>query len=158
MTIGIRLLWFKYRPSLLQMFDIQQFPNRFIDMKHPQTLIKWRLSITIMQEKGKFLHMEIFWQIGFQISGQRCCTHGNGLIDKYKTRGIIRRPCEGSAVQWKLSSSTWWRHQMETFSALLAICAGNSPVTGEFPAQRPVPRSFDVFFNLRLYRRLSKQS
>ena len=35
---------------------------------------------------------------------------------------------------------------METFSALLAICAGSSPVTGEFPAQRPVTRSFDVFF------------
>ena len=34
---------------------------------------------------------------------------------------------------------------METFSALLAICAGNSPVPGEFPAQRPVTRSFDVF-------------
>ena len=33
---------------------------------------------------------------------------------------------------------------METFSALLAICAGNSPVTGEFPAQRPMTRSFDV--------------
>ena len=32
---------------------------------------------------------------------------------------------------------------METFSALLAICAGNSPVTGEFLAQRPVTRSFD---------------
>ena len=28
---------------------------------------------------------------------------------------------------------TWWRHQMELFSALLAICAGNSPVTGDFP-------------------------
>ena len=42
---------------------------------------------------------------------------------------------------------SWWRHQMETFSALLlAICAGNSPVTGEFPAQRPVSRSLDVFF------------
>ena len=39
---------------------------------------------------------------------------------------------------------------METFSALLAICAGNSPVTGEFPAQRPVTWSFDVFFDLRL--------
>ena len=38
----------------------------------------------------------------------------------------------------------WWRHQMETYSALLAICAGNSPVTGEFPAQRAVTRSFDV--------------
>ena len=34
---------------------------------------------------------------------------------------------------------------METFSALLAICAGNSPVSGEFPSQRPVTRSFDVF-------------
>ena len=39
---------------------------------------------------------------------------------------------------------------METFSALLAICAGNSPVTGEFPAQRPVRQSFDVFFDLHL--------
>ena len=52
----------------------------------------------------------------------------------------------------------WWRHQMETFSALLAICAGNSPVSGEIPAQRPVTRSFDVFFDLRLNKRLSKQS
>ena len=39
---------------------------------------------------------------------------------------------------------------METFSALLAFCAGNSPVNGEFPWQRPVTRSFDVFFDLRL--------
>ena len=53
---------------------------------------------------------------------------------------------------------TWWRHQMETFSALLAICAGNSPVTGELPTQRPVTRSFDVFFDLRPNKRLSQQS
>ena len=39
---------------------------------------------------------------------------------------------------------------MKTFSALLVICAGNSPVTSEFPAQKPVTRSFDVFFDLRL--------
>ena len=52
---------------------------------------------------------------------------------------------------------TWWRHQMETFAALLAIWAGNSPVTGEFPAQRPVTRSFVVFFDLHLNKRLSKQ-
>ena len=43
---------------------------------------------------------------------------------------------------------------METFSALLALCAGNSPVTGEFLAQRPVTRSFDGFF----YRRLNKSA
>ena len=40
---------------------------------------------------------------------------------------------------------------METLSALLAIG------TGEFPAQRPVTQSFDVFFDLHLNKRLSKQ-
>ena len=61
-----------------------------------------------------------------------------------------------SFFQFKCSS--WWRHQMETFSALLAICAGNSPVPGEFPTQRPVTWSFDVFFDRRQNKRLNKQS
>ena len=38
------------------------------------------------------------------------------------------------------------------------LCAGNSPITGKFPTQRPVTRSFGVFFDLRLNKRLSKQS
>ena len=42
-------------------------------------------------------------------------------------------------------------------SALLALCAGNSPVTGKFPTQRPVTRSFDVFFDLRMNKPMSKQ-
>ena len=46
---------------------------------------------------------------------------------------------------------------METFPALLAIYARNSSVSGEFPAQRPVTRSFDVFFDLCLNKWLSKQ-
>ena len=46
---------------------------------------------------------------------------------------------------------------METFSALLAICAGNALVPDEFPAQRPVTQSFDDFFDLRPNKRLSKQ-
>ena len=49
----------------------------------------------------------------------------------------------------------WWRHQTETFSALMAICVGNSPVNGEFPTQRPVTWSFDIFFHLRLNKQLS---
>ena len=57
-----------------------------------------------------------------------------------------------------LCNVTWWRHQMETFSALLAICAGTSPPSGEFLVQRPVTRSFDVFFDLCLNKRLRKQS
>ena len=39
---------------------------------------------------------------------------------------------------------------METFPALLVLCDENSPVTGEFPSQKPVTRSFGVFFDLRL--------
>ena len=68
---------------------------------------------------------------------------------------VITYPCHQYS-QWWLSS--WLRHRMETFSALLAICAGNSPVPGEFPAQRPVMQDFAVFFDLRLNKRLSKQS
>ena len=60
--------------------------------------------------------------------------------------------------QFQCTHSSWWRHQMEVFSALLSNSAGNLPVTGEFPTQRPVTRSFDVIFDLRLNKRLNKQS
>ena len=63
-----------------------------------------------------------------------------------------------SGLSHRCGKLPWWRHQMEKFSALLAICAGNSPVPGEFSAQRPVTRSSGVFFDLRLNKRLSKQS
>ena len=56
------------------------------------------------------------------------------------------------------STNSWWSLLIETVSALLGICVGNSPVTGEFPAQRPVARSFDVFFDLCLNQRLNNQT
>ena len=56
-----------------------------------------------------------------------------------------------------LNRLSWWRHQMEPFPELLALCARNWPVNGDFPRQRPVTRSFDVFFDLHLNKRLSKQ-
>ena len=43
-------------------------------------------------------------------------------------------------------------------SALLALCEGNSSVTGEFPSHRSVTESFGVFFDLRLKIWLSKKS
>ena len=83
--------------------------------------------------------------------------HGYPCLIKISAFGSPRK------VSWSLIlvygvHKPWWRHQMETFSALLAICAGNSPVHGEFPPQRPVTRSFDVFFDLRLNKRLIKHS
>ena len=49
----------------------------------------------------------------------------------------------------------WWHPQMETFSA---FCTRNSPVTGEFPSQRHMTWSFNVFCHLRLNKRLRRQS
>ena len=51
--------------------------------------------------------------------------------------------------------SAWWRHQIETFSALLAICAGKSPV---IPRTKASDAELWCFFDLRLNKRLSKQS
>ena len=48
---------------------------------------------------------------------------------------------KGAKIRYSLIDA-WWRHQMGTFSALLAICEGDLTVTGEFPSQRPVTRSF----------------
>ena len=53
---------------------------------------------------------------------------------------------------------TWWRNQLETFYALLALCKGNPPVTGGFPSKRPVTVGFDDFCDLRLNKRLTKRS
>ena len=54
---------------------------------------------------------------------------------------------------------SWWRHQMEIFSALLAICAGNSPVPVNSPHKGQwCGALMVVFFYLRLNKRLSKQS
>ena len=76
---------------------------------------------------------------------------------------ITKLPCHDNVIKWKhfpvwygglkahwsYLPYAWWRHQMETFSASMALCAGNSPVTGEFPSTKPVTRSFDIFFDLR---------
>ena len=52
---------------------------------------------------------------------------------------------------------SWWRHQMEAFTALLPFCAGNSQVTCYFRTQRPVTWSIDAFFDLHLNLQLSKR-
>ena len=76
---------------------------------------------------------------------------------------LLKRAIHNFLYYNMVNSPGWCRRTMmtssnEPFSALLAICAGNSSITGEFPTQRPVTRSFDVFFDLRLNKRLSKQS
>ena len=81
-------------------------------------------------------------------------TRGVSSLSKYKIKSGLMLDISYPS-EWHI---TRWRHQMETFSALLAICAGNSPVHGKFPAQRPVTQSFDVNFDMHPNKRLNKQS
>ena len=64
---------------------------------------------------------------------RKCCN-----AKKYCKTRILHRVVSST---W---DNSWWRYHMEAFSVLLALCVGNSPVTGEFPSQRPVMRSFEV--------------
>ena len=47
-------------------------------------------------------------------------------------------------MQRTIFSKTWWRHQMGVFSGLLTVCAGNSPVTAEFPSHTASNAGFNV--------------
>ena len=104
---------------------------------------------------------------GYSAGSRACLSHCQWIHSERHCWLINMNPPRVIAYSysWKKQNKSycaylmaWWPHQMETFSALLTLCAGNSRGTGEFPAQRPVTRSFDIFFDLRLNKRFSKQS
>ena len=76
-------------------------------------LVRWRISIHTAPRcrRGRVQQWGVEWR------------HWSPTRDN-------RRVCSLGDVGTILP---WWHHQMETFSAILALCAGNSPVTGEFP-------------------------
>ena len=127
-----------YSSRLLSQISFRFIPEASIDSKLAldQVIIWCRKDpTTISKQWSSYLtHM--------------CITRSLPQIHDYSCIGLLR----------DLGTLSWWCHQMETFSVILALCAGNSPVTSEFPAQRPVTRSFNVIFNLRLNTRLSKHS
>ena len=81
-----------------------------------------------------------------------------GNLDRYAMDGQIVLLIHHQRHAVSELTSARWRHQMGSFPALLALCEGNPPVIGGFPSQRPVTRNYDVFFDLRLDKRLRKQS
>ena len=93
--------------------------------------------------------------------GNLLCIYGNSLIisNQNKTRQSANHVNNFGMRSMSLLSAkiSWWHHQMCRLSALPVLCAGNSLVTSEYPSQMPVTRSFDIFFDLRLNKRLNKQ-
>ena len=69
-----------------------------------------------------------------------------------------RQHCFSTGKATNHNLNPWWRHQMETFSALLAFCAGNVPVTGEFPHKGQWCGALVFSLICALNKRLSKQS
>ena len=114
--------------------DIRRSYDRLISTMGYPILVRWHLYI----ELGARLHLLRCWR-------------GNGGITWTKqTRSMVPNAANLS----RYVRYPWWRHRMETFSALLALCTGNATVTSEFLSQRPVTQSFGVFFDLRLQPRI----
>ena len=126
--------------------------HRRKDPRHQQQLYRHIFAETFPSQH----HAEEFWlsevctQVRFLHTG--CCASANvifihclgyshktgvynicltrlGSLYAYMMNGLNSRL--GPVLQLMVKLSTWCRHQMETVSALLAICAGNSPVPAE---------------------------
>ena len=93
-------------------------------------IVSWECFMSTRTIQSNMQCIALFHDIPLQMDSESQY-HNLGIMIATKTHDET----------WNVS---WWRHQMETVSALLAICAGISPVTGEIPAQRPVTWSFDV--------------
>ena len=124
--------------------------NKMVCIKHSLTKRKMhpRQKVIFCEGFGIYLWWHTCIHVEVMPHTHRCCEYKFILGNKISNR------C------WYMIAikHTWWRHQMKTFSALLTLCEGNSPVTREFSSQRPVTWSFDVFFDLGLKKKLSKQS
>ena len=115
---------------ILNVYDLvsQQLQVRVI--KHYQYILFVMLSFI-------HYHQTIYpslSHIAFTPTGNTyLCTPGSLMhcsgISKVHVLGVDTN-CH-HCTQWL--PSAWWRHQMETFFALLALCAGNSPVTVNSP-------------------------
>ena len=107
-------------------------------LRRDGSVMRWefREGVLVM---STYLHAMI-WRLGSDVSR------------------VIEHLDVSPAARARSEIPSWRRHQMETYSVLLAICDGNPPVTGGFPSQMPVTRSFDVFFNVLQNTLLSIQS
>ena len=90
---------------------------------------------------------DIGCRVRHQARGRHAC------VDQEWRHAGQHRACNHQHMIWH-DDVIKWTH----FPGYSQFVRGNSPVPGEFPAQRPVMQSFGVFFYLRPNKRLSKHS
>ena len=133
-------------------FNLNTFSRRCPWFLTSQNRLFWQLMIC----------WRVFWFCVFVHSLMRM-TYKTLNLELNARDKVFSHVINHSCVETKLFQEWYVNPNMmtssnENISALLALCAENSPVTGEFPSQRPVMRSCDVFFDLRQNKQLSKQS
>ena len=75
-----------------------------------------------------------------------CAAHTGPVDDILRDKFVfVWYTCDDDVIKWK--------KKIRVTSPLCGEFTG----PGEFPSQRPLKRNFDIFFNLRLNKRLSKQ-
>ena len=131
------------------------FLSLFISIKESPEVGAHALNLNIMSSRSRSA-----WQghVIKRISGPYHPVYSFCLMSNIVLHSVSNQHVGNWEGSQGVGGFTWRRHQMKTFSELLALCAGNSLVPSEFPTQRPVTWSFDVFFDLRLNKRLSKKS
>ena len=136
--------WFRY--WLVAYSALSHYPNQRWDV------INWTLRNKLQWNFNQNTNIFIQENVSENIICGRCVNRWS--VDSPRQALVTWKAFHVMVLPWKLPLHMMTSSNGNIF--LLAICAGNSPVPGEFPAQRPVTQSFDVFFDLRLNKRLSK--
>ena len=89
------------------------------------------LDNVVWQEKNQSCRLTIIKTLQFMSTTVTSITPGDGP-----------EQCQRDPTAAMQKPRKWWRLQLEHYSVLLALCEGSSPVTAEFPSQRPVTRFF----------------
>ena len=119
--------------------------------KHSGTFLSYSHRLDVFDETSR----SVFWWLSLRFTkSQTILRQGRGMLTCRATVHRSANPCRNICIPFghcrsefpsrfnnannssnvKSWCKSWW-HQIETFSALLAICAGNLPITGEFPAE-----------------------
>ena len=118
------------------------------DRGNPNNAGQWQL----IHGPLDIISMSIYVRINIQQDNVIIAIKYNTLFPEWTSFKNINKCCSGRIA------SVPKIHQVEIFSVQQALCERNPPVTGGFPSNRPMTRSFGAFFEVRLSRRLSKQS
>ena len=134
---------------VMEYYSLYSYPSKLLHSWWRHSMIIFSALLTIVRGIQR-------WAVDSPVKGPVTQGFGNSFDIILNKPPLC--PCGGTVRNGiRANINSWWHHQMERFSALLAICAGNSPVPGQFHAQRPVTRSFDVFFDLRLNKPLNNR-